>query len=130
MSIEEKIINNYPLVNKIDSEVTCYLLEKRRYLVFWDELIRKESIEQVLKYLEEKTNNSNFSDFKTLIIVGKTVEEFKKEELLYFNNANTFIVFYLINEEMNKTYMNDSWIFTLGLNYKKHVKKIYEILNK
>ena len=71
MSIEEKIINNYPLVNKIDSEVTCYLLEKRRYLVFWDELIRKESIEQVLKYLEEKTNNSNFSDFKTLIIVGK-----------------------------------------------------------
>ena len=130
MSIQETIIKKFPLVNKIDSELQCYLLKKRRYLVFWDELVKKESIEQVLNYLRTKTNNSNFTDFKTLIVVGKTLEDYKKDELLYFDNVNTFVVFYLINEETNETYMNDSWIFTLGLNYKKYVRKIYEILNK
>lgn len=55
MNIQEKLIKNYPLVNKVDSELNCYLLEKRRYLVFWDELIKKGSIKEVLYYLEEKT---------------------------------------------------------------------------
>ena len=83
-----------------------------------------------MKTLEEKTNNSNFSEFKTLIIVGKTKEEYKKEELLYFNNVNMIVVFYLINEEVNKIYMNDSWVFTLGLNYKKCIRKINEIMTQ
>ena len=63
-------------------------------------------------------------------VVNKTKELFKKVDLLYFNNVNTIVVFYLINEETNEVYMNDSWISFLGLNYKKHVRKINEILNK
>ena len=63
-------------------------------------------------------------------MVGKTKEKFKKVDLLYFNNVNKFVVFYLINEETNDVYMNDSWISALGLNYKKYVRKINEILNK
>ena len=39
-------------------------------------------------------------------------------------------MFYLINEETKDIYMNDSWISSLGLNYKKYVRKINEILNK
>ena len=62
--------------------------------------------------------------------VGKTKEEYKKEELLYFNNVNMIVVFYLINEEVNKIYMNDSWVFTLGLNYKKYIRKINEIMTQ
>ena len=56
-------------------------------------------------------------------MVGKTKEKFKKVDLLYFNNVNTFVVFYLINEETNEVYMNDSWISALGLNYKKYVRR-------
>lgn len=130
MNIQEKLIQNYPLDNKVDSALNCYLLGKKRYLVFWDELIQKDSIEKVLNYLEEKTKNTNFTEYKTLIVVGKTREKFKKSDLLYFNNVNTFVVFYLINEETNEVYMNDSWISSLGLNYKKYVRKINEILNK
>ena len=48
-------------------------------------------------------------------------EKFKKVDLLYFNNVNTFVVFYLINEEANEVYMNNSWISALGLNYKKYL---------
>ena len=129
MNIQEKLIKKYPLVNKVDSELNCYLLKKRRYLVFWDELIKIDSIKEVLNYLEEKTKSTNFTEYKTLIVVGKTKEEFKKVDLLYFNNVNTFVVFYLINEETNEAYMNDSWIASLGLNYKKYVRKINEILN-
>lgn len=130
MNIQEKLVQNYPLVNKVDSELNCYLLSKRRYLVFWDELIKKDSIEEVLNYLEQKTKNSNFTEYKTLVVVGKTKEKFKKVDLLYFNNVNTIVVFYLINNETNEVYMNDSWISALGLNYKKNVRKINEILNK
>ena len=80
--------------------------------------------------MEEKTNNSMFTEWKTLIVVGKTTDVYKKEELIYFNNVNTFVVFYLINEELNKIFMNDSWIFTIGLNYRKYIKRLNGILNK
>lgn len=130
MNIQEKIIQNYPLVNKIDFELNCYLLDKRRYLIFWNELIKKDSIEKMLNYLEKKTKNSNFTESKTLIVVGKTKEKFKKVDLVYFNSVNTLVVFYLINEETNEIYMDDSWISFIGLNYKKYVRKINEILNK
>lgn len=130
MNIQEKLIQNYPLVNKVDSALNCYLLDKRRYLILWDELIQKDSIKGVLNYLEERTKNTNFTEYKTLIVIGKTKEKFKKSDLLYFDNVNTFVVFYLINEETNDIYMNDSWISSLGLNYKKYIRKINEILNK
>ena len=130
MNIQEKIIQNYTLVNKIDFELNCYLLDKRRYLIFWNELIKKDSIEKMLNYLEEKTKNPNFTESKTLIVVGKTKEKFKKVDLVYFNSVNTLVVFYLINEETNEIYMDDSWISFIELNYKKYVRKINEILNK
>ena len=130
MNIQEKLIKKYPLVNKVDSVLNCYLLDKRRYLIFWNELIQKASINEVLNYLEEITKNTNFTKHKTLIVVGKTKEKFKKSDLLYFNNVNTLVVFYLIDEENNDIYMNDSWISFLGLNFKKYIRKINEILNK
>lgn len=91
-------------------------------------MIKKESVEDILKFLEEKANNLAFSEFKTLIIVGRTNEDYKKEELLYFNNANTFVLFYLIDKDKTKIFMNDSWIFATGLNYKKYVRKINKII--
>lgn len=130
MNIQEKLIQKYPLVNKVDSVLNCYLLDKRRYLIFWNELIQKASINEVLNYLEEITKNTNFTKYKTLIVVGKTKEKFKKSDLLYFNNVNTLVVFYLIDEENNDIYMNDSWISFLGLNFKKYIRKTNEILNK
>lgn len=117
-------------INKDDSELNCYLLDKKRYLVFWDVLIKKDSLEEVLNYLQEETKKANFTEYKTLIVVGKTKEIFNKVDLLYFNNVNTFVVFYLFNEETDEVYMNDSWISALGLNYKKYVRKINDILNK
>ena len=130
MNIQEKIICNYPLLNKVDSELNCYLLKNKRYLIFWDELIKKDLLDEVLNHLYEKTNNSNFTRYKTLIVVGKTNEQFKKVDLLYFNNVDTFVVFYLINDETDDIYMNDSFIAVLGLNYKKYVRRINEILNE
>ena len=124
MNIKEKLIKEYPLVNKVDSELNCYVLDYRRYLIFWEKLISKDLINEILNDLEEKTKNDNFTEYKTLIVIGKTKEKFKKADLFYFNNVSTFVVFYLINEETNEIYMNDSWIYVLGLNYKKYVRKI------
>ena len=128
MNINEKIIKNYPLTNKVDCDLNCYCLDKRRYLVFWDEDIRKNSIEEVLNKIGRKTAHPSFTEWKTIIVVGKTTDEFKKKDLFFFNNVNTFVVFYLIDEEKNKIYMNDSWIYVMGYNFKKHVRKINKII--
>lgn len=103
------------------------MLKKRRYLIFWNRLIEKKSIKDILIYLEEKTNNNNFSKYKTLIIFGETKDEFNKNDLVYFN-TNTYVVFYLINDDTNDIYMDDSWISEIGLNYKKYVRRINDIV--
>lgn len=127
MMIQKKIVQEYPLVNKVDFSLDCYMLKKRRYLIFWNRLIEKKSIKDILIYLEEKTNNNNFSKYKTLIIFGETKDEFNKNDLVYFN-TNTYVVFYLINDDTNDIYMDDSWISEIGLNYKKYVRRINDIV--
>ena len=128
MKTKEIIINEYPLTNKIDSELDCYYLDSKRYLVFWNEKINKDSINSILDYIQKKANESEFSEWKTIIVVGETEDVFKKKELLYFDNISTFVNFYLINDKKKEIYMNDSWIFTLGCNYKKYVRKINSIV--
>lgn len=127
MMIQKKIVQEYPLVNKVDFSLDCYMLKKRRYLIFWNRLIEKKSIKDILIYLEEKTNNNNFPKYKTLIIFGETKDEFNKNDLVYFN-TNTYVVFYLINNDTNDIYMDDSWISEIGLNYKKYVRRINDIV--
>ena len=129
MMIQKKIVQEYPLVNKVDFSLDCYMLKKRRYLIFWNRLIEKKSIKDILIYLEEKTNNNNFPKYKTLIIFGETKDEFSKNDLVYFN-TNTYVVFYLINDDTNDIYMDDSWISERGLNYKKYVRRINDIVKK
>lgn len=128
MNIIEKIIKEYPLTTKIDCELDCYSLAKKRYLVFWRNNIEKNNIEKILNIIEEKTNNQKFDNFRTIIVVGNTNDNFKKSDLFYFNGVNIFVVFYLINEQKNKIFYNDSWIFTLGLNYRRFVKKLNKLL--
>lgn len=129
MMIQKKIVQEYPLVNKVDFSLDCYMLKKRRYLIFWNRLIEKKSIKDILIYLEKKTNNNNFPKYKTLIIFGETKDEFSKNDLVYFN-TNTYVVFYLINDDTNDIYMDDSWISEMGLNYKKYVRRINDIVKK
>ena len=125
MNIKETIINIFPSAQKIENKLDCYLLNSRRYLIFWNDPISKDSVDLVLTSLESKTNDLMSTKMKTLIVVGKTIDRFKKKELFFFNGVDTFVVFYLINELKNEVYMNDSWIFTMGLNYRRYVKKIH-----
>ena len=126
--IQKNIVNKYPLDEKIDCSLCCYRVANRRYVVFWQDIVNKNSIDVILNRLEQETNNSNFSEWKTLIVVGNTHDEFNKADLLHFNNVNTFVIFYLINDESKQIFMDDSWIFVLGNNYKKYVKSIDKIV--
>ncbi len=106
------------------------LIRYKRYLIFWEDLIEKDSIEKILNQLQEKTNNAIFSKWKTLIVLGETNDCYEKEDLFYFNNVNTFVVFFLINQKDNKIFMNDSWIFPIGCNYRKYIRKIDKIIRR
>lgn len=130
MNLQNTILNEYPLAEKIACNINCYLLEKKRYLVFWETLITKDSINQTLNILQNETQNSHFSKWKTLIVVGKTKDDFKKDELFYFDGDCTFVAFLLLSEDNKKVFMNDSWIFALGCNFRKHVRKIGGIIKQ
>ncbi len=81
-------------------------------------------MKEILDQIHKNCQNDKFDSFKSIIVVGHTTDKFKKADLQWFDNVSTFFIFYLINDEDKQIYMNDSWIYILGLNYKKHVRKI------
>ena len=83
-----------------------------------------KSIFVLLLPLALKVNTLSSKSTLSILIFFKLLISFL---LFSIFELNTFVVFYLINEEANEVYMNDSWISALGLNYKKYVRKIDEI---
>ncbi len=127
--VKEKLIKEYPLTKKIKCDFECYEVIKRRYVIFYEKMINQENIESLLNEFDMATKN-NFSKTRTFIIVGQTDQEFKKEDLLFFNGEDTFVVYYLQNITNNEIYFNDCSIFVIsfGLNWKKIIKRFNEIL--
>lgn len=127
MTIKDRIIKEYPLTKKIVCDFECYEVLKRRYVIFFDTKIQKDNIESLLNTFESMTKNG-FSKVKTLIVVGDTDEEFKKEDLLFFNGVDTFVVFYLKNTKNNEIYCNHQRVFWFSIDWKKIINKFNEIL--
>ena len=127
MIIKDKLINEYPLTKKMDCSFECYEIIKRRYVIFLDKKINRNNMGSLLNEFEESTKN-NFSKVKTLIIVGHTDEQFLKKDLLFFNGVDTFVVYYLKNENNNEIYFNDQRVFWFSVDWKKIIKKFNHIL--
>ena len=125
MVIEDKLIKEYPLTKKIESSFKCFEITKRRYVVFFYEKINRDNMESLLDVFNDVLN---LTSKKTLIIVGYTDEQFKKEDLVFFNGADTFVVYYLLNENNNEIYFNDQGTFFFGVNWKKIIKRFNEIM--
>ena len=127
MIIKDKLIKEYPLNNKINFPFECFEVVKRRYVIFYNEKINKENMESLLDVFNDNSRNK-LTERKTLIIVGHTEEEFNKEDLLFFNGVDTFIVYYLINDNNNEIYFNDQRVFLFSVDWKKIIKKFNKIL--
>lgn len=130
LEIKNKIITELGLQKPIDCIYQCYLLDTKRYIIFYPNFITKQSIEELLKDIDVNCKPPVFSEWKTIIIVGKTLEVFNEKDLLYFNGINTFVCFYLINDKTDDHYINDQWLFALGLNYRKYIRKLKKILKR
>lgn len=104
----------------------CYEVVKRRYVVFYDKEINRDNMESLLDVMNGNAKNG-FSEKKTFIVVGPTNEEFSKEDLLFFNGNDTFIVFYLINAN-NEIFFNDQRVFWFSVDWRKIIKRFNEIL--
>lgn len=128
MIIKDKLIKEYPLTKKIEFPFECYEVVKRRYVVFYDKEINRNNMESILDVINGNAKNS-FSEKKTLIVIGHTDEQFNKKDLLFFNGNDTFIVFYLINEN-NEIFFNDQRAFWFGVDWSKIIKSFNEILKK
>lgn len=126
MNLIDCIIKNLEL--KKISQTDFYGSGKKIYFKFEDSIINHDNIDSILDKISDGVNTSNFTKYKSIIVIGKTDELFKSKELLYFDNKNSFVVFYLINEENNAIYYNDSWIFPLGLNYREYIKKLNKVI--
>lgn len=128
MIIKDKLIKEYPLTKKIDFPFECYEVVKRRYVVFFDEEINRNNMESLLDVIDGHAKNV-FSEKKTIIVIGHTNEQFNKNDLVFFNGNDTFIVFYLINEN-NEVFFNDQKNFWFGVDWSKIIKNFNEILQK
>ena len=126
MIIKDKLIKEYPLTKKIDFPFECYEVVKRRYVVFFDEEINRNNMESLLDVIDGHAKNV-FSEKKTIIVIGHTDEQFNKEDLVFFNGNDTFIVFYLINEN-NEVFFNDQRNFWFGVDWSKIIKNFNQIL--
>ena len=126
MNLRDYIIKNLEL--KKICQTDFYGVGKKIYFKFEDSIINHDNIESILDKISDGVNTSDFTKYKSVIVIGKTDELFKSKELLYFDNKNCFVVFYLINEKNNTIYYNDSWIFALGLNYRKYIKKLNKLI--
>ena len=126
MIIKDKLIKEYPLTKKIDFPFECYEVVKRRYVVFFDEEINRNNMESLLDVIDGHAKNV-FSEKKTIIVIGHTNEQFNKEDLVFFNGNDTFIVFYLINEN-NEVFFNDQRNFWFGVDWSKIIKNFNQIL--
>ena len=110
--------------------MTSYRIKKKINLVFIDLIVKKNNIDLILKEIDRFHTQNNIKSWETYIIVGITNEKFNKKELFYFNGENIFVNFLLLNNEAEaeEVYYYDKWIFTLGLNFKKIVKEIKDII--
>ena len=127
MTIKDKLINGYPLTKKIEYPFECFEVIKRRYVIFFDEKINKDNIESLLDEFC-KALNDNFSKVRTLIVVGHTDVQFNEEDLLYFSGVDTFIVYYLKNDNSNEIYFNNNRVVFLTVDWKKIINKFNQIL--
>lgn len=126
MIIKDKLIKEYPLTKKINCSFECFEVMKRRYVIFYDKKINKENMKSLLDVFNDNPNS--FTEKKSLIIVGHTDEKFDKKDLLFFNGVDTFVVYYLINDDNNEIYFNDQRVFWFSVDWKKIIRKFNEIL--
>lgn len=124
--IKRNIISKLSLAISKDFDTSIYQISKKRYLLFWEEDINKNNVNKCLEKIDSIYNT--FGKHKLIIVVGKTSESFTKTELFYFNNIDTFVVFYLLDFANKKVYINDRSLFVLGLNYKRFIKKLNKII--
>ena len=121
------LVSQLKLTNRVKCDFDCYLLAKRKYLIFLQKFITKEKINELLREIGEKCNNNLFSKWKSIIIVANTKDIFKKTELLYFDGVSTYVVFCLVDSLNHQLYVDDRWVFPEILNYKKYTKQIKKL---
>lgn len=110
------LVSQLKLTNRVKCDFDCYLLAKRKYLIFLQKFITKEKINELLREIGEKCNNNLFSKWKSIIIVANTKDIFKKTELLYFDGVSTYVVFCLVDLLNHQLYVDDKWVFPEILN--------------
>lgn len=127
--MKEKLIKEYPLTAKVDCPFECYQVMPRRYVIFFEDKIDSDNMEQLLDVFVNATKN-NFSQVKALLVVGHTDEQFKKQDLVFFNGVDTFVVYYLKNDTTDEIYFNDQINLFLSTGWRKIVKRFNQILQQ
>ena len=129
MFVKEKLIIEYPLRKKMECKFECYEIKKRIYVIFIERIINHSNIKKLFSEIEHATKY-NFPKLKSLIIVGRTEEEFLKNDLLYFNGVDTYVVYYLENILNKEIYYNNQKVFWFSVDWKKIVDRFNMILMK
>ena len=134
-TIKESIKSELHTGEPLQCKYECYLLKKRRFLVFLNGMVTKENLIEICRDLkncfQEAEIKGGYNDCKTIIVVAQTNNEFKSAELELFDNDNTVVTFYLIDcDKQNSYYVKSPGPFMFGLSYTKFIKRINNVVDK
>lgn len=134
-NIKKAILTDFQLKDRLNCSVECYLLKKRRFLVFIDDIVTNDNeysiADKIIKSLDDGGIKGGINNCKTIIVVAYTNEFFKPNYLSLYNNINTFVEYILINQQTKEVYYRKNIIpepFAFGLSCGSLMKRIYRIV--
>lgn len=129
--LKEAIKTDFALDNRLECDIECYFIKKRRFLVFIDDVITRDNLYSVCSKIRDDFTAHNlcakYGAAKTFIVVAQTNDNFKRADLELFDGVDTVTAFYLFNNATQKVIYPRSGPFMWGLSYTSIIKKIHSI---
>ena len=127
--IKQKISTYLPM-ERMEAPQDIYQVSPERYILFYDDIVTRDTYKSIPQYVRRVCNLASDGKRKTIIVIAKTKDIFKIEEIGYYfiDFDITTINVFLLNTEEKRLYCYDKRrVFLAPLDF-KFARKVRDIL--
>ncbi len=136
LQVREALIREYPLTEKLDCDLECFRLDKRRCVVFWGAPVWNNSAALHLMYdkLRAETQSTDLPYNRHITVIAESKDEFH-HWLHYWDKdglsrpSGMAVTLYLIDRDEQRIQMHAD-LPLVARNPKKHIIKMDGIIRK